>query len=146
MTTKTESNLAVKLYRSYVVMRIRLSADQDDLNKRFDRIMHEIECERESSRRMQGASRLRSALHAGTGAGRRLVRSQRAKISVVGAGAAAVGAYMARNIEGLLNLMVPVAGIAIALGGTLLMEPRRRLRPRKRDSMTTPAPEYSPDM
>jgi hypothetical protein len=122
-------------------MRIRLAADHDDLNKRFDRIMHEIECERKPSWRVPGKNRILSALHAGTGAGRRLVRSQRTKISVVGAGAAAAGAYLARSLEGPLSLMVPVAGIAIALGGTLLMEPPRRLRPRKRDSMTTPASE-----
>ncbi|MFF3326443.1 hypothetical protein [Streptomyces sp. NPDC002889] len=140
MTTTTDNDLALKLYRSWVVMKIRLSANREDLDRRFDSIMSEIDSEQEpplfsTAKRLVGAA-CRHGVHAGW----RFVQSQLVKVGALGAGAAAVGGYMTLRIEGALNFMVvPLAGIAIAMGGTVLMEPRRRGRAAKRDSVPSTA-------
>lgn len=140
MTTKTENDLSLKLYRSWVVMKIRLSADREDLDRRFDSIMSEIDREQEPQLLTATKHLLRAGYRRGLNLGRRLVQLQMIKMGALGAGAAGVGGYMSMRIEGALNLMVvPLAGIAIAMGGTALMGPRRRGRAAKRESVTPAA-------
>jgi hypothetical protein len=138
LTTKTDNDLSLKLYRSWVVMKIRLSANQEDLDRRFDSIMSEIDSEQESGPLSTAKRLVDAACRRGVHASWRFVQSQMVKMGALGAGAAAVGGYMSLRVEGALNLMmVPLAGIAIAMGGTVLMEPRRRGRAAKRDSVTS---------
>lgn len=147
MTTKTDDDLSLRLYRSWLIMRSRLSADREDLDRRFDKIMSEIDRESEPRFLFMIKHRISAGCRRRVHAVRRLAQAQRVTVAALGGGAVAAGGYLTVRTESSLTLMVvPLVGIAIVAGGTLLMAPRgsrraERVRAAKRDSVASVASE-----
>ncbi|MDQ1033540.1 hypothetical protein QF035_011209 [Streptomyces umbrinus] len=143
MTTRTDNDLRLKLYRSYVMMSRRLAEDDQDLDRRFDKIMDDIDRQNQPAPIAAAIRRLGDARHAAAETGRRLIASKLVK-SAAGLGMAIVTATT-RVVAGVINVMsAATAGAATALAVTALTDRfparRRRARRRERDTIApTPA-------
>ncbi|MGW2287055.1 hypothetical protein [Streptomyces phaeochromogenes] len=144
MTTRTDNDLRLKLYRSYVMMSRRLAEDDQDLDRRFDKIMDDIDRQNRPAPIAAAIRRLGDARHAAAGTGRGLITSKLVKSGAAGLGMAIVAATT-RVVADVVNVMIAAtAGAAAVLAVTALTDRlparRRRARRRERDSIApTPA-------
>ena len=143
VASKTDNNFTLTLYRYYRVLQKSVAGSEQDLDRRFDRIIENVERRKNRETRNQGAKAtcftcLRNAVQ-------RARRSAFGQISAGGA-SAALAAKLTQYAQGWANLaaaavtgMLAAVVVAVAMD-TSNLAPLRRSRRRRRREDATPSP------
>jgi hypothetical protein len=118
--TRADRDLKLRLYRSIVVLNLRLSADEAELDDRFDRILAAIDRDYDPKRRSWTKEHVFQGVRRATSAVRRRCPPQMTMPVMAGAVAAAVG-RTAKVATGVANLIVAAAVGAAVAGGVMVV-------------------------
>jgi hypothetical protein len=143
VVSKTDNDLALMLYRCYRSLQARLADDEDDLDRRFDTIMENIERQQRRDARSKRA-RLHCAAHL-----RNLMRCARTSAlgqATTGGAAAAMSAKLTQFAQGWVSLGVTMAtGALTAVAVVAVIDVRSLKRTgRSRRRREDPAPSPHP--
>ncbi|MER5199829.1 hypothetical protein AB0E04_47745 [Streptomyces sp. NPDC048251] len=143
MVSKTDNDLALMLYRCYRSLQARLGDDEDDLDRRFDKIMENVGRQQRRDARSKCAS-----LHCAAHLSALMRRARTSALGQAGTGgaAAAVTAKLTQFAQGWVSLGVAMAtGALTAVAVVAVIDVRSlkrtgRARRRREDPAPSPHP------